>query len=66
MQPAGAGSDGKVQKMMEKHEKKWKQKLVKIWDINDQLEAKQLEGQEKSVGPMNFMPIMKLGQGSFG
>jgi hypothetical protein len=23
--------DGKVQKLMEKHEKKWKQKFIKIW-----------------------------------
>jgi hypothetical protein len=56
-----SGADGKVQKMMEKHEKKWKQKLVKIWEFNEQMEAKTLEGMEKSVGPMNFMPIMKLG-----
>ena len=47
--------------MLEKHGKKWKQKFVKIWQYNEQLEAKQLEGEEKSVGPMNFMPIMKLG-----
>ena len=47
--------------MMEKHEKKWKQKLVKIWEVNQEMEARQLEGLEKSVGPMHFMPIMKLG-----
>jgi hypothetical protein len=51
---------------MERHEKKWKQKFIKIYEYNEQLEAKALEGNEKSVGPMNFMPIMKLGQGSFG
>jgi len=48
---------------MEKHEKKWKHKLVKIWNVDELANGESLE---KSVGPMNFMPIMKLGQGSFG
>lgn len=56
-----AKSEAKVQRIIEKHEKKWKQKFIKIWQYNEQLEAKQLEGAEKSVGPVNFMPIMKLG-----
>ena len=55
--------------MLEKHEKKWKQKFIKIWQYNDELESKaNLDASmiEQSVGPLNFMPIMKLGQGSFG
>jgi hypothetical protein len=51
---------------MEKHEKKWKQKFIKIWQYNEELESKHLESLEQSVGPRNFFPIMKLGQGSFG
>ena len=51
---------------IEKHEKRWKQKFIKIWQYNEKLEASHLEGKEKSVGPSNFMPVMKLGQGSFG
>lgn len=61
-----AGGEGKMQKMLEKHEKKWKQKFIKIWQFNEQLENKGIESVEQSVGPRNFMPIMKLGQGSFG
>jgi D-lyxose ketol-isomerase len=57
---------GKLQKMLSKHEKKWKQKFIKIWQYNEQLENQTLESKEIQVGPKNFMPIMKLGQGSFG
>ena len=32
-------ADGKLTKMMEKHEKKWKQKFIKIWQYNDMLET---------------------------
>ena len=48
--------------------KKWKQKFIKIWQYNEMLEQTgQKPGEEnEQVGPKNFMPIMKLGQGSFG
>lgn len=50
--------------------KKWKQKFIKIWQYNEQLERTggySRPGEEnEQVGPINFVPIMKLGQGSFG
>jgi|LauGreDrversion4_2_1035121.scaffolds.fasta_scaffold144169_2 hypothetical protein len=50
--------------------KKWKQKFIKIWQYNDMLErtggATRPGEENEQVGPINFMPIMKLGQGSFG
>ena len=49
-------------------DKKWKQKFIKIWQYNDQLEQLGKTGTEENeqVGPRNFLPLMKLGQGSFG
>ena len=50
--------------------KKWKQKFIKIWQYNEMLEQTGQKGgggeENEQVGPKNFMPIMKLGQGSFG
>ena len=47
--------------------KKWKQKFIKIWQYNEQLEQLGGRGEmEQQMGPRNFVPIMKLGQGSFG
>lgn len=50
-----------MQKLMQKHETKWKQKFIKIWQYSEQLESRALESQEVAVGPKNFVPIMKLG-----
>jgi hypothetical protein len=45
-------------------EKRWKQKFIQIWKYNEQM---QREAEiETTIGPENFVPIMKLGQGSFG
>ena len=60
-----------VEKSGEKLEKKWKQKFIKIWQYNDMLEQMGGQGKvgdmaEQQMGPRNFTPIMKLGQGSFG
>lgn len=58
-----------MQKKLEKHEKKWKMKFIKIWQYNDELQREMehsMNQMELSVGPNNFVPIMKLGQGSFG
>ena len=50
-------STNKIQKKIEKHEKKWKMKFIKIWQYNDDL-ARELENSkqdvEDSVGPNNF------------
>ncbi len=53
---------------MEKHEKKWKQRFVKIYEYNEKMqrELQQSKDVELQIGPENFVPIMKLGQGSFG
>jgi hypothetical protein len=51
-------------------EKKWKQKFIKIWQYNDMLEqmgsTAGKDPEDEQVGPSNFLPLMKLGQGSFG
>lgn len=44
-------------------------KFIKIWQYNEELladETKSTVDYELSVGPNNFLPLMKLGQGSFG
>ena len=46
-------------------------KFIKIWQYNEMLqqEAKKAEmavEEEIRVGPGDFIPLMKLGQGSFG
>lgn len=45
-------------------------KFIKIWQYNDELQREAEESRsmdnELSVGPNNFVPLMKLGQGSFG
>lgn len=55
-----------VSKKIEKPEKKWKQKLIKIWEFDEKMMKGEMDFCETSVGPNNFVPIMKLGQGSFG
>lgn len=50
-------------------EKKWKQRIIKIWQYNEMLEQMNSQKEmleQQSVGPQNFLPLMKLGQGSFG
>ena len=44
---------------------RWKNKFIKIWKLNEQLQ-RETEESEKFVGPKNFKALMKLGQGSFG
>mmetsp|Transcript_38738 Transcript_38738/g.28624 ORF Transcript_38738/g.28624 Transcript_38738/m.28624 type:complete len:213 (+) Transcript_38738:844-1482(+) len=46
--------------------KKWKEKLIHVWQYNEKMEMESVEKAEKQMGPKNFIPIMKLGQGSFG
>lgn len=58
--------DQSNQQKKDKPEKKWKQKFIQIWQLNEQMQRNQAEVNEKSIGPENFVPIMKLGQGSFG
>lgn len=41
-------------------------KFIKIWQYNDELQRNSQMEEEKSVGPNNFLTLMKLGQGSFG
>lgn len=58
--------NNRIQKKMEKHEKKWKQKFIRIWQFNEDLKELEFSRQmmmesETSVGPNNFIPIMKLG-----
>ena len=57
--------ENRVQKKIEKHEKRWKQKFIRIWQFNEDLkeleQSRQMMEYENSVGPSNFMPIMKLG-----
>lgn len=47
-------------------EKRWKQKFIQIWKYNEQMQRELEEQIETTIGPENFVPIMKLGQGSFG
>ena len=49
----------------ERSETRWKNKFIKIWQLNEQLQRENEES-EKFVGPKNFKALMKLGQGSFG
>mgnify|MGYP000285963700 CR=1 FL=1 len=49
----------------EKSDTRWKNKFIKIWKLNEQLQRESAESEE-FVGPKNFKAIMKLGQGSFG
>jgi serine/threonine protein kinase len=60
------GKKEEVTKKIEKHEKKWKMKFIKIWQYNGLRELEDSKNLEHSVGPNNFLPLMKLGQGSFG
>ena len=56
--------ENNIQKKIEKHQKKWKMKFIRIWQYNDQLQREQAnlsQEMELSVGPSNFVPIMKLG-----
>ena len=55
-----------ISQKIEKHQKKWKMKFIKIWQYNENLSKDLNGGGEPQVGPKNFLPIMKLGQGSFG
>lgn len=52
----------------QKVQTRWKQKCIHIWQYNEKMQREKELNQEveSSVGPQNFMPIMKLGQGSFG
>lgn len=58
--------ESQIQKKMEKHERKWKMKFIQIWKYNENLQKEIEKQNDLSVGPHNFIPIMKLGQGSFG
>lgn len=61
--------DGKEEnKALKKENKWWKQKIVRIIEFNEKFQREQqyLEEQNKGIGPKNFVPIMKLGAGSFG
>jgi serine/threonine protein kinase len=51
--------------IVDKTASRWSKKLVKITKFNEKLQA-ETEPEEKSVGPNNFVALMKLGQGSFG
>jgi len=66
----GKKEENNIAKKIEKHEKKWKMKFIKIWQYNDQLQRELEDSKnadcEQTVGPSNFLPLMKLGQGSFG
>lgn len=62
----GARKSSGIKNKLEKHEKKWKMKFIKIWKYNEHLEEIIEHKNDERIGPHNFFPIMKLGQGSFG
>lgn len=39
--------ENRISKKMEKHEKKWKHKFIKIWQLNEKMQS----DQEESIGP---------------
>ena len=43
-------------------------KFIHIWKYNEQMQRELEESKEpeQSIGPKNFVPILKIGQGSFG
>ncbi len=54
-----------VSARIEKYEKKWRQKIVQIYEFNEKMEAMKKEAEENKedgpVGPSSFVPIYKLG-----
>ena len=44
----------------ERSEQRWKNKFIKIWQLDEQLQ-RQNEENEKFVGPKHFKALMKLG-----
>ena len=45
---------------MERSDSRWKNKFIKIWNINEQLQREREES-EDFIGPKNFKALMKLG-----